>query len=76
MVLRMKATNAERKGRKARKVLKSLLIFAGLAGLAFHVGRAQSLASSSSEWRSYAGDLRNLHDSPLSEGGCVRILRG
>src|ERR1700755_2808180 len=55
----------ERKGRKAFL----LLFFAGLAAFAFHV-RAQTPVA---EWRSYAGDLRNHHYSPLSQINAVNF---
>ena len=53
----------ERKGRKGRKEFL-LVLFAALAGFAFP-GHAQTPAST--EWRSYAGDLRNHHYSPLAQ---------
>src|SRR5258708_6385391 len=58
----------QRKGRKAREAFL-VLVFAGLAGFAFldHLGAQAPPAPASSEWRSYAGDLRNFHYSPLSQ---------
>ena len=53
----------ERKGRKARKAFLTVL-FAGLAGFAFLV---QAQTPQVVEWRSYAGDLRNHHYSPLAQ---------
>jgi quinoprotein glucose dehydrogenase len=53
----------ERKGRKGRKAFLGFL-FAGFAGFAFLVS-AQTPAPV--EWRSYAGDLRNHHYSPLAQ---------
>src|SRR5713226_9544971 len=50
----------ERKGRKARKAFFWVFL-AGLASFAF---QAQTPPV---EWRSYAGDLRNHHYSPLAQ---------
>src|SRR6266550_2602375 len=57
----------ERTGCKARKAFL-WPVFAGLAGFAFLV-RALGAQSppAPAEWRSYAGDLRNHHYSPLSQ---------
>src|SRR6185436_20405088 len=58
----------ERKGRKARKgFLFVLSLFAGLAGFAFLVRALAAQSPAPGEWRSYAGDLRNHHYSPLSQ---------
>ena len=61
-----------RGARGARRVIVVFSVFFAVSAVAFlaaalTLGAQSSLAPAAAEWRSYAGDLRNHHYSPLSQ---------